>query len=68
MYAVYRHLDEDNSILYVGKSINLLSRCMTHKHSSRWLHSCGETIYRDFNASKNIKEEGFRILSQELAC
>ena len=29
--------------------------------------SCGETIDRDINASKNIKEEGFRILSQELA-
>ncbi len=30
--------------------------------------SCGETIDRDYNASKNIKEEGFRILSEELAC
>ena len=30
--------------------------------------SCGELIARDFNASKNIKEEGFRILSKELAC
>lgn len=30
--------------------------------------NCGELIDRDFNASKNIKEEGFRILSQELAC
>lgn len=29
--------------------------------------SCGELIDRDYNASKNIKEEGFRILSQELA-
>ena len=30
--------------------------------------SCGELINRDYNASKNIKEEGFRILSEELAC
>ena len=30
--------------------------------------SCGELINRDYNASKNIKEEGFRILSKELAC
>jgi putative transposase len=28
--------------------------------------SCNKLIFRDENAAKNIKEEGFRILSQEL--
>jgi len=33
-----------------------------------WVCSCGEIIDRDLNAAINIKNEGFRILSQELAC
>lgn len=30
--------------------------------------NCNELIERDYNAAINIKNEGFRILSQELAC
>ena len=37
-----------------------------------WLNNlkckCDNVVDRDYNASKNIKEEGFRILSKELAC
>ena len=34
----------------------------------KWIcPSCNELIHRDENAAKNIKNEGFRILSQELA-
>ncbi len=56
MYTVYRHLDGDNNILYVGKSVNLLSRCMTHKHSSRWFHKVKNIEYIELESEELMSE------------
>ena len=56
MYTVYRHLDGDNNVLYVGKSINILKRCMSHKCTSRWFHKVKNIEYIELEDEELMSE------------
>ena len=35
-YYIYKHLDSNNCVIYVGQSININQRCKDHLRSSGW--------------------------------
>ena len=45
MYTVYKHLDEDENILYIGKSKSLLYRQRQHKKNAEWFEEVDSIEY-----------------------
>ena len=45
MYTVYKHLDEDENILYIGKSKSLLYRQRQHKKNAEWFDKVDSIEY-----------------------
>ena len=48
MYNVYRHLDKNEGIIYIGKSKNLLSRQRNHRDNSSWFDDINKIEYMNF--------------------
>ncbi|MDF1606933.1 GIY-YIG nuclease family protein [Hoeflea sp. YIM 152468] len=49
MYAVYRHFDENDQLLYIGQSLNPLRRMEEHKYQSDWFDSIAKVTIEKFN-------------------
>lgn len=53
MYNVYRHLNKNGEIIYIGKSKNLLSRQRSHRDNSSWFDDIDKIEY--INLSSKIE-------------
>ena len=53
MYNVYRHLNKNGEIIYIGKSKNLLSRQRNHRDNSSWFDDIDKIEY--INLSSKIE-------------
>jgi len=54
MYTVYKHLDEDENILYIGKSKSLLYRQRQHKKNAEWFEEVDSIEYCTFSSKSEM--------------
>lgn len=47
MYYVYKHLDKDNNVIYVGQTTNIHGRQTTHKSKSKWRKEISKIEYSE---------------------
>ena len=50
MYTIYKHLDNDENIIYIGKSKSLLYRQRQHRESSEWFSEIDSIEYCIFDS------------------
>ena len=46
-YYIYKHLDNNNNIIYVGQTINIESRQSDHKTHSEWKNEISKIEYAE---------------------
>ena len=46
-YYIYKHLDNDNNIIYIGQTVDMKSRQYTHKFSSEWKKEISKIEYAE---------------------
>ena len=50
-YYIYKHLNKDNQVVYVGQTINMDSRQCTHRNSSEWKDTIHKVEYAEVTDS-----------------
>ena len=46
-YYIYKHINKDNQVVYVGQTINMDSRQSAHKNSSEWKNDIHKIEYAE---------------------
>jgi len=54
LYTVYRHLNKEGEVIYVGQSINIKSRQLNHKKSSSWFDEVEKIEYMKFDSKLDM--------------
>lgn len=48
-YYVYKHLDKNNDVIYIGQTKNINNRQREHKSHSKWFYKVYKIIYTELN-------------------
>lgn len=62
---LYRHYDENGTLLYVGVSISAMLRFSQHKHESSWYRQIKRQEIETFNSRKEALEAETRAIRTE---
>lgn len=54
MYTVYKHINKNGDIIYIGKSKNLKQRQQQHKKTTEWFNDIDEIEYMEFETKTGM--------------
>lgn len=54
MYTVYKHINKNGNIIYIGKSKNLKQRQRQHKKTTEWFNDIDEIEYMEFETKTGM--------------
>jgi hypothetical protein len=64
-FVLYRHYDEKWNLIYVGKTIDILSRTRNHRNSDWWNEVVHIELERGFNTHKELLEAEKEAIQSE---